>query len=127
VLREEEKELWDLSDDNDLDVDRWEMVLTPDDYLARFKDPLAEVALVNWVPYRKMETTYHRGPNFGTVAVGGRGRSSNMGPSSLRERFLRGTRSMPNSSARSATRPGKHRKAQNILLRLHTLPEPVWL
>lgn len=47
-----------------VDVDRWEMVISPAEYLLRFKDTLATVQLVNRAPHRKMHTTYHRGPAF---------------------------------------------------------------
>lgn len=47
-----------------LDVDRWELVISPDEYLARFKDTLATVQLINRAPLRKLHTTYHRGPGF---------------------------------------------------------------
>jgi hypothetical protein len=64
ILQQEDAELWDLLGDMELDVDRWEVVLTPDEYLTRFKDSLAAVTLVNWIPKRKMDRTYHRGPGF---------------------------------------------------------------
>lgn len=47
-----------------VDVDRWELVITPDEYLRRFKDTLSTVQLINRVPLRSLHTTYHRGPNF---------------------------------------------------------------
>lgn len=46
------------------DVDRWELVLTPQEYLLRFEDTLASVQLVNRAPIRKPHTTFHRGPDF---------------------------------------------------------------
>lgn len=47
-----------------VDVDRWELVLTPEEYLLRFKDTLATVQLINRAPLRRLHTTYHRGPGF---------------------------------------------------------------
>jgi hypothetical protein len=47
-----------------VDVDRWELVISPDEYLQRFKDTLATVQLINRVPARPLHTTYHRGPSF---------------------------------------------------------------
>jgi hypothetical protein len=47
-----------------VDVDRWELVITPDEYLERFNDSLATVHLVNRAPKRKLKTTFHRGPDF---------------------------------------------------------------
>lgn len=47
-----------------MDVDRWELVISPDEYLHRFKDSLAEVQLLSRAPIRKLHTTYHRGPSF---------------------------------------------------------------
>ena len=47
-----------------MDVDRWEMVISPEEYLHRFKDTLATVQLICRAPHRKMHTTYHRGPAF---------------------------------------------------------------
>ena len=47
-----------------VDVDRWELVLSPDKYLQRFKSTLATVQLISRAPHRKMHTTYHRGPGF---------------------------------------------------------------
>lgn len=51
-------------DPQPVDVDRWELVVSPEEYLRRFKDTLATVQLVNRAPHRKMHTTYHRGPAF---------------------------------------------------------------
>jgi hypothetical protein len=51
-------------DPQPVDVDRWELVLSPEEYLVRFKDTLSTVQLVNRAPHRKMHTTYHRGPAF---------------------------------------------------------------
>jgi hypothetical protein len=50
--------------DPSMDVDRWELIISPDEYLHRFKDTLAEVQLINRAPLRKLHTTYHRGPGF---------------------------------------------------------------
>lgn len=47
-----------------MDVDRWELVISPIEYLARFKDTLSTVQLVNRAPLRRLHTTYHRGPDF---------------------------------------------------------------
>jgi len=47
-----------------MDVDRWELVISPEEYLNRFKDSLADLQLVNRAPLRKLHTTYHRGPAF---------------------------------------------------------------
>lgn len=47
-----------------VDVDRWELVLTPEEYLERFKDTLAAVQLINRAPIRRLHRTYHRGPGF---------------------------------------------------------------
>jgi len=47
-----------------MDVDRWELVLSPAEYLGRFKDTLATVQLMSRMSKRRMHTTYHRGPKF---------------------------------------------------------------
>ena len=47
-----------------MDVDRWELVISPEEYLNRFKDSLADIQLINRAPLRKLHTTYHRGPAF---------------------------------------------------------------
>ena len=47
-----------------MDVDRWELVLSPEEYLNRFKDSLADIQLISRAPLRKLHTTYHRGPAF---------------------------------------------------------------
>jgi len=47
-----------------MDVDRWEVVISPREYLRRFKDTLATIQLVNRIPLRTLHTTYHRGPAF---------------------------------------------------------------
>jgi len=47
-----------------IDVDRWELVISPAEYLRRFKDTLATVQLTSWAPRRKLHTTHHRGPGF---------------------------------------------------------------
>lgn len=47
-----------------MDVDRWEVVISPQEYLRRFKDTLATIQLVNRIPSRRLHTTYHRGPAF---------------------------------------------------------------
>lgn len=47
-----------------MDVDRWEMVISPAEYLRRFKDTLADVQLISRAPMRKLHTTHHRGPAF---------------------------------------------------------------
>jgi hypothetical protein len=62
-LSEESQDLEDL-DAQAVDVDRWELVITPDEYLLRFRDTLATVQLVNRVPLRPLHTTFHRGPGF---------------------------------------------------------------
>jgi hypothetical protein len=64
TLEDGQTDLWDLLEEKDLDVDRWEIAIPPDEYFARFKDTLAAINLVNWIPKRMMETTYHRGPGF---------------------------------------------------------------
>jgi len=65
--------LLDLSDDSPaingldphpVDVDRWELVISPAEYLLRFKDTLATVQLISRAPLRRLHTTYHRGPGF---------------------------------------------------------------
>jgi hypothetical protein len=56
-----------LMDDLDapsMDVDRWEVVISPQRYHRRFKDTLATIQLVNRIPLRTLHTTYHRGPAF---------------------------------------------------------------
>jgi len=45
-------------------VDRWEIVISCQEYLNRFKDTLATVQLVNRVPSRQLVRTYHAGPAF---------------------------------------------------------------
>lgn len=47
-----------------VDVDRWELCLTPNEYLRRFKDVLAEIEVVNNINPRPLHTTFHRGPAF---------------------------------------------------------------
>ena len=47
-----------------MDVDRWEIVIRPSEYLRRFRDSLADIQLVSRVPKRRLHTTYHRGPAF---------------------------------------------------------------
>ena len=47
-----------------MDVDRWELVLSPQEYLKRFESSLADVQLISRAPVRKLHTTYHRGPAF---------------------------------------------------------------
>jgi hypothetical protein len=42
-----------------MDVDRWEVVISPQEYLRRFKDTLATIQLVNRIPLRRLHTTYH--------------------------------------------------------------------
>lgn len=39
-------------------------MISPEEYLRRFGDPLADVQLVNRYPKRPLHTTYHRGPAF---------------------------------------------------------------
>jgi hypothetical protein len=51
-------------DRNAMDVDRWEIVISCQEYLNRFKDSLATVQLVNRVPSRQLVRTYHIGPAF---------------------------------------------------------------
>jgi hypothetical protein len=51
-------------DEPSMDVDRWEVVMSPQEYLRRFKDTLATIQLVNRIPLRPLHTTYHRGPAF---------------------------------------------------------------
>jgi len=47
-----------------MDVDRWELVISPEEYLDRFKDSLADIQLRNRAPLRKLHTPYKRGPAF---------------------------------------------------------------
>jgi hypothetical protein len=47
-----------------VDVDRWELVISPEEYLLRFRDTLATVQLVNRVPLRPLHSTSRRGPHF---------------------------------------------------------------
>ena len=47
-----------------MDVDRWELVISPQEYLNRFKDSLADIHLISRAPIRTLHTTYHRGPAF---------------------------------------------------------------
>jgi hypothetical protein len=47
-----------------VDVDRWELVISPAQYLLRFKDTLATVQLISRAPHRVLHPTYHRGPGF---------------------------------------------------------------
>lgn len=65
--------LLDLSEDSPpinglnpqaVDVDRWELVISPEEYQRRFKDTLATVQLISRAPLRRLHTTYHRGPGF---------------------------------------------------------------
>jgi hypothetical protein len=67
--------LTNLSSDSDafsginpqpVDVDIWELVIPPEEYLSRFKDTLSTIQLIKRVPLRRMHTTYHRGPAFDT-------------------------------------------------------------
>ena len=51
-------------DRNVMDVDRWEIVISCQEYLNRFKDSLATIQLVNRVPSRQLVRTYHTGPAF---------------------------------------------------------------
>jgi len=57
-------EAYELLGHGELDVDRWELVMSPKLYLERFKDTLTTVQLVNRAPKRPLATTYHRGPGF---------------------------------------------------------------
>lgn len=57
-------DFWTLLEEKDMDVDRWKIVLGPDEHLTRFKDTIAVVNLVNWIPRRRMDATYHRGSGF---------------------------------------------------------------
>ncbi|RSH93591.1 hypothetical protein EHS25_006236 [Saitozyma podzolica] len=70
---DEFKLLTDMDDGDDIlsdvdpqpiDVDRWELVLSPEEYLNRFIDSLADTQLISRAPVRKLHTTYHRGPAF---------------------------------------------------------------
>jgi len=47
-----------------MDVDRWELVISPMEYLERFRHTLATVQLINRAPSRTLHRTYHRGPSF---------------------------------------------------------------
>jgi hypothetical protein len=47
-----------------MDVDRWEMVISPTEYLRRFKDTLATVQLVNRAPIRRLHSANTSGPAF---------------------------------------------------------------
>ena len=49
-----------------VDVDRWELVLSPAEYLVRFKDSLSTVLLVNQAQIRTLHTGKNRGPKFNT-------------------------------------------------------------
>ena len=51
-------------DPQPVDVDRWELVISPEEYQRRFKDTLATVQLISRAPLRRLHTTYHRGPGF---------------------------------------------------------------
>jgi hypothetical protein len=61
---EDEEDVLDGLVERPMDVDRWELVISPEEYLNRFKDSLADIQLVNRAPLRKLHTTYHRGPAF---------------------------------------------------------------
>jgi hypothetical protein len=61
---EDGEDVWDGLIARPMDVDRWELVISPEEYLNRFKDSLADIQLVNRAPLRKLHTTYHRGPAF---------------------------------------------------------------
>jgi hypothetical protein len=47
-----------------MDVDRWEVVISSQEYLRRFRNSLATIQLVNRIPLRTLHTTHHRGPAF---------------------------------------------------------------
>lgn len=47
-----------------MDVDRWEIVISPQEYLQRFHDQLELIRIVDRAPTRRLHTTYHRGPAF---------------------------------------------------------------
>ena len=51
-------------DPHPVDVDCWELVISPAEYLLRFKDTLATVQIISRAPLRRLHTTYHRGPGF---------------------------------------------------------------
>jgi len=51
-------------DRNAMDVDRWEIVISCNEYLRRFKDTLATVQLINRIPSRQLVRSYHTGPAF---------------------------------------------------------------
>lgn len=51
-------------DRNAMDVDRWEIVISCQEYLNRFEYTLATVQLINRVPSRQLVKTYHTGPAF---------------------------------------------------------------
>jgi hypothetical protein len=57
-------DVWETLTPSPLDVDRWELVLTPDEYKEKLKDTINTVQLVNRIPVRRPSTTYHRGPRF---------------------------------------------------------------
>ena len=40
-----------------VDVDRWELVISPEEYQRRFKDTLATVQLISRAPLRRLHTT----------------------------------------------------------------------
>jgi hypothetical protein len=58
------REVYDYLVHKSLDVDRWELVMSPEEYLNRFDDTLATVQLINRAPKRQLKRTYHRGPAF---------------------------------------------------------------
>jgi hypothetical protein len=61
---EDGEDVWDGLIARPMDVDRWELVISPEEYLNRFKDSLADIQLVNRAPKRKLHTPYKRGPAF---------------------------------------------------------------
>ena len=48
----------------DIDVDRWEVSISPEEYLRRFQDQLELVQIVGRAPTRRLTTPFHRGPAF---------------------------------------------------------------
>ena len=43
---------------NPMDVDRWELVISPVEYLRRFHDTLADVQLISRAAVRNQEASY---------------------------------------------------------------------
>jgi hypothetical protein len=64
MMAEGRTDAWDNLTPQPPDVDRWELVMSPNTYLSRFRTTLSTVQLVNRKPQRQLKQTFHQGPKF---------------------------------------------------------------